>query len=82
MLVLTLLIKDGGKYRMYCKSTLELKRYRNTSNNSGCVTGNYNIINKGLETNHVEDRINEYSGEFISNHKQKKWQVLRVSLTP
>lgn len=49
---------------MDLRNDVQLKRFRNISNNSGCISANYNIINNDIEVSHVENSRNEFSGEF------------------
>ena len=57
---------------MSLKNDVQLKRFRNIYNNSGCVSANYNIKNNDIEVSHVEDSINEFSGEFKFNKVRRK----------
>ncbi|MFL0196770.1 hypothetical protein ACJDU8_14570 [Clostridium sp. WILCCON 0269] len=56
---------------MSLKSNIQLKRFRNVSNNSGCVWSNYNISNNNTKISYIEYSEDEISGEFYANRMKK-----------
>lgn len=49
---------------MFLRSNNQLKKYIKISNNSGCVSANYNITNEDIIVSLIEEDGNEVSGQF------------------